>query len=78
LTLNSIEGWNTSVTINLYHGTEDDNVPPRQSLNLYNQFISAGSDTEKVKHFPMEGYSHGQGLFPWGIRTINWFNMLRN
>jgi hypothetical protein len=78
LIFNSIEGWNTSLTINLYHGTEDDNVPPEQSLNLYNEFITAGSDPGKVHLIPMEGLSHGSGLFPWGIQTINWFNSLRN
>jgi hypothetical protein len=78
LTENSIEGWNTSLLINLYHGTEDDNVPPDQSLNLYNEFITAGSDPSRVHHIPMEGLAHGSGLFPWGIQTINWFNSLRN
>lgn len=78
LLVNSIHGWNTNYLINIYHGTEDDNVPPVQSLNLYDEFIFTGSDPEKVHHIPMEGLSHGSGLFPWGIQTINWFNSLRN
>lgn len=75
---NSVNGWNTSLKIRLYHGTEDNQVPPSQSLNLYNEFIEEGSDAEKVQHIPMEGLGHGTGLFPWGIQSIIWFNSLRN
>ncbi len=75
---NSIEGWNTSLKIRLYHGTVDDNVPPSQSLNLYDEFISAGSNPANVQLLPMEGLDHGTGLFPWGISSIVWFNSLRN
>lgn len=75
---NSIEGWNSMLNIRLYHSTNDDNVPPSQSLNLYNEFIEAGSNPDRIKHIPMEGLAHGSGLFPWGISTINWFNSLRN
>jgi len=74
---NSISGWNTTVKINLFHGTEDDNVPPQQSLNLYNEFTDSGSGTGMVQYFPMEGLSHGSGLMPWGILTFNWFNSFR-
>jgi acetyl esterase/lipase len=77
LSENSIHGWDTGLKISLYHGTADDNVPPSQSLNLYNEFIAAGADPEQVKHFPMEGLGHGSGLMPWGISTVNWFNSLR-
>jgi hypothetical protein len=63
LNINSIDGWNTTTKINLYHGTLDD--------------IAEGSDENLVQHIPLEGLSHGSGLFPWGILTINWFNSLR-
>ena len=77
LTLNSITGWYTSVPVNLYHGTNDDNVPPQQSQNMYNEFIGSGSASGLVHYYPMEGLGHGSGLLPWGIQTINWFNSLR-
>jgi hypothetical protein len=77
LTLNSITGWYTSVPVNLYHGTLDDNVPPQQSQNLYNEFIGSGSASGMVHYYPMDGLAHGSGLLPWGIKTINWFNSLR-
>jgi pimeloyl-ACP methyl ester carboxylesterase len=77
LTSSSIHGWKTNLRIQLYHGTADDNVPPDQSLNLFNEFIAAGSSAEDVQHFTMEGLGHGTGLMPWGIGTVNWFNSLR-
>jgi pimeloyl-ACP methyl ester carboxylesterase len=74
---NSVHGWNASARINLYHGTEDDNVPPQQSLAIYNEFIEAGTNSDLINLYEMDGLDHGTGLFPWGIQTINWFNTLR-
>ena len=77
LTDNSIYGWETEQLVNLYHGTTDDNVPPGQSLTLYNEFIAEGSHPDLVHHYPLEGLGHGAGLLPWGIQTMNWFNSLK-
>jgi pimeloyl-ACP methyl ester carboxylesterase len=75
---NSVFGWNTTTKVNIYHGTKDLNIPPSQSVALYNDFINAGADPELVKYIELEGYTHGTGLIPWGILTINWFNSVEN
>jgi hypothetical protein len=78
LTENSVTGWNTTVSINLYHGTNDQNVPPAQSIALYNDFINSGSSPDRVNYIELDGDTHETGLLPWGISTINWFNTLEN
>jgi pimeloyl-ACP methyl ester carboxylesterase len=75
---NSITGWNTSVKINLYHGSSDDNVPPQQSSLLYDSFIHAGTNSENIHYYSLEGLTHESGLLPWGILTVSWFNELEN
>jgi pimeloyl-ACP methyl ester carboxylesterase len=78
LSENSVSGWITTAKVNIYHGTSDVNVPPEQSAALYEDFIHAGADPNLVSYFELEGLTHGTGLIPWGILTINWFNALEN
>lgn len=78
LTENSITAWNTSKKLHFYHGTDDLNVPPEQSLNMYNDFIDAGADPNQVSLFELNGSDHSTGLVPWGILTLNWFNALED
>jgi pimeloyl-ACP methyl ester carboxylesterase len=77
LMANSASAWNCDAVIRFYHGTADQNVPPNQSDIIYNRFISMGVSPSKVTLLPMEGLTHGTGLVPWGISTINWFNQLK-
>lgn len=75
---NSISGWNTQTPIRFYHGTTDENVPPVQSSEIYEDFIDAGASAAKIQYIPLDGYTHGTGLLPWGVMTINWFNSIEN
>jgi hypothetical protein len=73
---NSVSGWPVNSMLRFYHGTSDINVPPAQSQQIYDSFISAGADPARVAHFDLEGMTHDMGVIPWGIITINWFNEL--
>jgi len=75
---NSVTAWNTGKKLHFYHGTDDLNIPPEQSLNMYNDFIDAGADPNQVSLFELNGLDHGTGLIPWGILTLNWFNALED
>jgi fermentation-respiration switch protein FrsA (DUF1100 family) len=75
---NSIAGWNTQTPLRFYHGTIDDNVPPVQSTKIYEDFMDAGASASKIQYIPLDGYTHGTGLVPWGVLTINWFNSIEN
>ena len=76
LTENSVSAWEVKARLRFYHGTQDINVPPIQSQAIYDNFISAGADPDRVGHFDLNGLTHETGLIPWGISTINWFNEL--
>ncbi len=76
LTENSVSAWPVAASLQFFHGTDDLNVPPVQSQMIYDSFISAGADPSRVTLTPLEGMTHGSGVVPWGISTINWFNEL--
>jgi len=78
LSQNSVQAWNTDTRIRIYHGTDDINVPPVQSLSLYNDFIAAGVNPSIITHIELNGLTHETGIIPWGISTINWFNELES
>ncbi|MFO7368751.1 MAG: lipase family protein [Bacteroidales bacterium] len=75
---NSISGWNTQTALRFYHGTIDNNVPPVQSLEIYEDFIDAGVSAAKIQYIPLDGHTHITGLLPWGVMTISWFNSIEN
>ena len=75
---NSVMAWDTDTKIHIYHGSADQNVPPEQSQNLYQNFMIAGTDPYTVEYFDLPGMDHGTGLVPWGIHTLNWFNALED
>jgi pimeloyl-ACP methyl ester carboxylesterase len=75
---NSIAGWNTQTALRFYHGTIDNNVPPAQSLEIYEDFIDAGVSAAKIQYIPLDGHTHATGLIPWGVMTISWFNSIEN
>ncbi|MBN2480218.1 MAG: hypothetical protein JXB19_00635 [Bacteroidales bacterium] len=73
---NSTYAWNTVSYINLYHGTDDMDVPSSQSSAIYDDFIELGVSPDRVKFFEFEGLTHNTGIIPWGVATILWFNEL--
>jgi hypothetical protein len=52
------------------------NVPPSQSQNIYQGFLSAGMNPSQIALDTLSGLTHDEGVIPWGINTMNWFNQL--
>ena len=77
LVKNSVTAWLPASKINFYHGSADLNVPPEQSLLMYNSFINLGVGQDKVRFISLPGTDHELSLLPWGLKTINWFNELK-
>jgi hypothetical protein len=71
---NSVSAWNSDIRIHFYHGTADLTVPSGQSSAIYQDFVDAGTVSEKIGYFGLNGLDHDTGLLPWGIATMNWFN----
>lgn len=74
--INSVSSWKTSSKLRFYHGTNDAHVPPSQSKNIFQDFQSAGS-SEYVEYFDIPDVDHNEGVLPWGIATLVWFNEMK-
>jgi len=74
---NSVTAWVPTSKINFYHGSADLNVPPEQSLLMYNSFVNLGVGQDKIQLINLPGTDHEFSLLPWGLKTINWFNELK-
>lgn len=77
LVKNSVMAWLPTSKINFYHGSADKNVPPEQSVMMYNSFVNLGVGQDKVQFISLPGTDHEFSLLPWGLKTINWFNELK-
>jgi len=77
LVKNSVTAWMPASKINFYHGSADLNVPPEQSLLIYNSFVNLGVGQDKIQLISLPGTDHEFSLLPWGLKTINWFNELK-
>lgn len=78
LTLNSVEAWNVHSLLHFYHGNADNTIPYNQSQTIYNDFLSLGIDAERIRLIEMDGMDHNEGILPWGISSIIWFNQLKS
>ena len=78
LLLNSVEPWDVNSLLRFYHGNADNTVPINQSQSIYDTFISLGIDAESIKFFELDGLNHEEGVLPWGINSIIWFDQLKS
>lgn len=67
---NNVDGWNTSVPIRLYHGTEDEIIPVANSETTLKHFRDAGSTSVTLTKIP--GGTHGTSLEPMIRDLIPW------
>lgn len=70
---NSVNAWSVNSELHFYHGDIDLNVPPSESENIYNGFVTEVGD-QHVGHIVMDDLNHETGVVPWGVKTILWFN----
>ncbi len=77
LVKNSVTAWIPTSKIQFYHGSADLNVPPEQSVLMYNSFVNLGVGQDQVSFISLPGTGHEFSLLPWGLKTINWFNELK-
>jgi len=67
---NDVSGWNTSLPIRLYHGTDDEIVPVENSEITLQHFQNAGSTSVTLKK--ISGGTHGTSLEPMIRDVIPW------
>ena len=78
LTKNSIEAWKATTPTLLIHGTDDDFVPTLGSNKMFQEFLNAGVEADKIKLILIPGATHQTGAIPSGITAINWFLKIRD
>lgn len=78
---NSIEPWHTNIPLLLTHGSNDTQVFPESTENMYNAMITAGTSTGVIKKEIIQGADHSDGAIPClvkGILFLNNLNSLKN
>jgi pimeloyl-ACP methyl ester carboxylesterase len=72
---NSVDGWNTSVPLRLYHGTKDEIIPYHNSEVTLDNFKVAGSGQVTLTLIP--NGTHGSSFMPMMQDFIPWFISLK-
>ena len=72
---NLINGWYPEAPTRLYHGTADTTVPPFNSVQAENSFVSQGAAS--VAYFQLPGMTHITGIIPWIKGAVSWFATLK-
>jgi hypothetical protein len=75
---NSVEAWNIKAPLTLYHGTVDNFISDQVSDVMYDEFITKGVSTEKIKLIKYDGLDHGGAVIPSGLAAIGWFLQIRD
>jgi hypothetical protein len=76
LSANSINGWNTTIPLRLYHGTKDEIIPFNNSEVTLQSFNSAGAPS--VSLTPISEGTHGSSFLPMLRDFVPWFEAMRN
>jgi hypothetical protein len=73
LAWNSITAWDVATPTRLYHGEVDLVVPAEMSVQMKEEFSTAGASNERVKLILLAGKDHQSGIFPFGLSSLRWF-----
>lgn len=69
LTDNNLHEYFPRVTMLIMHGTADTVAPFFNSEQYANQAKDLGRDAQFI---PLEGVNHFDGIYAWGLHTMNW------
>jgi pimeloyl-ACP methyl ester carboxylesterase len=70
---NSITAWNAKTPMKLFHGANDDLIPPGISQKMLADFKTAGVSDSKIQLVIFPNVGHTTGVYPTGMQTIIWF-----
>lgn len=74
---NSVAPWVISTPTRLYHGSNDELIPPNMSLRMFQDLKTAGTKDENIQRITIPTIDHSSGAIPVGIETIKWFMSLK-
>jgi pimeloyl-ACP methyl ester carboxylesterase len=70
---NSITAWNAKTPMKLFHGADDDLIPPGISQKMLADFKTAGMSDSQIQLVIIPNVGHTTGVYPTGMQTILWF-----
>jgi len=74
---NSITAWKAKTPMKLFHGANDDLIPPGISSKMLADFKTAGLTDLEIQLVIIPNVDHTTGVFPTGMQTILWFLSLQ-
>lgn len=74
---NSLDDWQPTTRMFLYHGTDDITVPYQNSIDTYQKMQDLGASTSIVTFTALEGHTHGSGFFPYLYEFLDEFDKLK-
>ncbi len=78
LNYSSVIPWQINTPLLITHSNGDRSVPFKQSLDLYNNLLNAGTPENDLEFMEIYDIDHNDAIIPWGINTLLWFLNLRN
>ncbi len=69
----SVTPWKLNTPLMITHSNGDQSIPIKQSSDLYNNLIDAGTPENDLVFLEINDLDHNDAIIPWGINTLNWF-----
>ena len=73
LLASSVSPWKLNTPLMITHSNGDQSIPIKQSSDLYNNLIDAGTLENDLVFLEINDIDHNDAIIPWGINTLNWF-----
>lgn len=70
---NSVIAWKAKTPMKLFHGADDDLIPPGISQKMLADFKTAGMTDLQIQLVIIPNVGHTTGVYPAGMQTILWF-----
>jgi pimeloyl-ACP methyl ester carboxylesterase len=70
---NSVEAWNASTPMHLYHGADDTYIPVSMSQTIFADFKTKGVPDSKIQLVIIPGADHTTAITSVALDTILWF-----
>lgn len=74
---NSITAWKATTPMKLFHGANDEYIPPGVSQKILSDFKTAGMTDSQIQLTIIANADHTSGVYPTGLQTILWFLQLK-
>jgi pimeloyl-ACP methyl ester carboxylesterase len=75
---NSITGWQTSKPLLLLHGSDDKDVDPISTENMYSAMLAAGTSADICKKVIIPGVDHSGGIVPALLQGVIFLNDIKS